>query len=205
MIELKNVCKNFGDRSLFKDYCLTVNDGEFAVIVGSSGCGKTTLMNIMSSLEPIDSGEVIINGIDVTKRKNQLKFLRDYVGFLFQNYGLVDNKTVKDNLKLIGSKSRSDVTMEQALTAVGLADKAEQFVYTLSGGEQQRVALARLMYKKCSIIFADEPTGSLDRDNAIQVMNILKSLNEQGKTVIMVTHDKSLVEYGTIVVDLRKK
>lgn len=202
MIELKNISKKYGNKTLFKDYSLSVDDGEFVIITGSSGCGKTTLLNIMSFFEPIDNGKIIVNDIDITKRKNQLKFLRDHVGWLFQNYGLVDNKTVKDNLKIIGKKCRSNFTLEQALDAVGLADKAEQFVYTLSGGEQQRVALARLMYKKCNIIFADEPTGSLDRDNAIQVMNILKSLNEMGKTVIMVTHDKSLLEYGTMIVEL---
>lgn len=202
MIELNNICKSFGEHIIFKNYSLTIDNGEFVVITGNSGCGKTTLMNIMSSLEPVDSGEIIVNGIDITKRKNQLKFLRDNVGFLFQNYGLIDNKTVEENLKIIGTKSRSDISMENALHAVGLADKMEQYIYTLSGGEQQRVALARLMYKKCSIIFADEPTGSLDKGNAVQVMEILKSLNNQGKTVIMVTHDSSLVSYGTKIIEL---
>ncbi|MDE5936023.1 MAG: ABC transporter ATP-binding protein [Ruminococcus sp.] len=204
MIELNNICKSFGEHIIFENYSLTIDNGEFVVITGNSGCGKTTLMNIMSSLEPVDSGEITVNGIDITKRKNQLKFLRDNVGFLFQNYGLIDNKTVAENLKIIGTKSRSDISMENALQAVGLADKMEQYIYTLSGGEQQRVALARLMYKKCSIIFADEPTGSLDKGNAVQVMEILKSLNNQGKTVIMVTHDSSLVSYGTKIIELGK-
>lgn len=202
MIELKNICKSFGEHKIFENYSLTVDNGDFLIITGNSGCGKTTLMNIMSSLEPVDSGEIIVDGIDITKRKNQLKFLRDYVGFLFQNYGLIDNKTVAENLKIIGPHSRSDISMEDALKAVGLADKAKQYIYTLSGGEQQRVALARLMYKKCNIIFADEPTGSLDKGNAVQVMEILKSLNNKGKTVIMVTHDISLVSYGTKVIKL---
>lgn len=202
MMELKNICKSFGEHKIFENYSLTVDNGDFLIITGNSGCGKTTLMNIMSSLEPVDSGEIIVDGIDITKRKNQLKFLRDYVGFLFQNYGLIDNKTVAENLKIIGPHSRSDISMEDALKAVGLADKAKQYIYTLSGGEQQRVALARLMYKKCNIIFADEPTGSLDKGNAVQVMEILKSLNNKGKTVIMVTHDISLVSYGTKVIKL---
>lgn len=202
MMELKNICKSFGEHKIFENYSLTVDNGDFLIITGNSGCGKTTLMNIMSSLEPVDSGEIIVDGIDITKRKNQLKFLRDYVGFLFQNYGLIDNKTVAENLKIIGPHSRSDISMEDALETVGLADKAKQYIYTLSGGEQQRVALARLMYKKCNIIFADEPTGSLDKGNAVQVMEILKSLNNKGKTVIMVTHDISLVSYGTKVIKL---
>ncbi|MBD5143764.1 MAG: ABC transporter ATP-binding protein [Ruminococcus sp.] len=204
MIELKNISKKFGQHVLFENYNLIINDNEFVMITGNSGCGKTTLMNMMGSLEKIDSGEILVNGIDITKRKNQLKYLRDNVGFLFQNYGLVENKTVKENLNIIGKKSRNHISIENALQAVGLADKINQYVYTLSGGEQQRVALARLLYKKCDIIFADEPTGSLDKNNAIQVMEILKKFNQQGKTIIMVTHDISLVSYATKTIELLK-
>lgn len=203
MIEIKNLSKRFGEHILFENYNMTVNDGEFAIIIGNSGCGKTTLMNMISSLEPIDSGEILVNGVDISKRKNQLKYLRDNVGFLFQNYGLIENKTVKYNMNIIGRKSRSDIPLEKALQAVGMADKINQYVYTLSGGEQQRVALARLIYKKCSIIFADEPTGSLDKGNAIQVMEILSDLNKQGKTIIMVTHDMSLTSYATKSIELK--
>lgn len=203
MIEIKNLSKRFGEHILFENYNMTVNDGEFAIIIGNSGCGKTTLMNMISSLEPIDSGEILVNGVDISKRKNQLKYLRDNVGFLFQNYGLIENKTVKYNMNIIGRKSRSDIPLEKALQAVGMADKINQYVYTLSGGEQQRVALARMIYKKCSIIFADEPTGSLDKGNAIQVMEILSDLNKQGKTIIMVTHDMSLTSYATKSIELK--
>lgn len=203
MIEIKNLSKRFGEHILFENYNMTVNDGEFAIIIGNSGCGKTTLMNMISSLEPIDSGEILVNGVDISKRKNQLKYLRDNVGFLFQNYGLIENKTIKYNMNIIGRKSRSDIPLEKALQAVGMADKINQYVYTLSGGEQQRVALARLIYKKCSIIFADEPTGSLDKGNAIQVMEILSDLNKQGKTIIMVTHDMSLTSYATKSIELK--
>lgn len=203
MIEIKNLSKRFGEHILFENYNMTVNDGEFAIIIGNSGCGKTTLMNMISSLEPIDSGEILVNGVDISKRKNQLKYLRDNVGFLFQNYGLIENKTVKYNMNIIGRKSRSDIPLEKALQTVGMADKINQYVYTLSGGEQQRVALARLIYKKCSIIFADEPTGSLDKGNAIQVMEILSDLNKQGKTIIMVTHDMSLTSYATKSIELK--
>lgn len=202
MIEIKNLSKKFGKHILFENYNMTVNDGEFAIILGNSGCGKTTLMNMISSLEPIDSGEILVNGVNISKRKNQLKYLRDNVGFLFQNYGLIENKTVKYNMNIIGKKSRSDITLESALQTVGIADKMNEYVYTLSGGEQQRVALARLIYKKCNIIFADEPTGSLDRGNAIQVMEILTNLNKQGKTVIMVTHDIALTSYATKIIKL---
>lgn len=202
MIEIKNLSKRFGEHILFENYNMTVNDGEFTIILGNSGCGKTTLINMISSLEPIDSGEILVNGVNISKRKNQLKYLRNNVGFLFQNYGLIENKTVKYNMNIIGRKSRSDITLESALQTVGIANKINEYVYTLSGGEQQRVALARLIYKKCDIIFADEPTGSLDRGNAIQVMEILKNLNKQGKTVIMVTHDITLTSYATKIIEL---
>lgn len=202
MIEIKNLSKRFGEHILFENYNMTVNDGEFTIILGNSGCGKTTLINMISSLEPIDSDEILVNGVNISKRKNQLKYLRNNVGFLFQNYGLIENKTVKYNMNIIGRKSRSDITLESALQTVGIANKINEYVYTLSGGEQQRVALARLIYKKCDIIFADEPTGSLDRGNAIQVMEILKNLNKQGKTVIMVTHDITLTSYATKIIEL---
>lgn len=105
MIEIKNLSKRFGEHILFENYNMTVNDGEFTIILGNSGCGKTTLMNMISSLEPIDSGEILVNGVNISKRKNQLKYLRDNVGFLFQNYGLIENKTVKYNMNIIGKKA----------------------------------------------------------------------------------------------------
>lgn len=202
MIEIKHLYKKFGQHTIFEDFNLEIKSGDFVIFTGKSGCGKTTLMNIISSLEPADAGEIIVDGIEIRKRRNQLRYLRDHVGFLFQNYGLIENKTVRSNMKIIERKARSGITMEQALRAVDMEPAIDQYVYELSGGEQQRVALARLMYKKCSVIFADEPTGSLDKDNALRVMEILSSLNREGKTILMVTHDLSLISYGTLIVDL---
>lgn len=202
MIEIKHLYKKFGQHTIFEDFNLEIKSGDFVIFTGKSGCGKTTLMNIISSLEPADAGEIIVDGIEIRKRRNQLRYLRDHVGFLFQNYGLIENKTVRSNMKIIERKARSGITMEQALRAVDMEPAIDQYVYELSGGEQQRVALARLMYKKCSVIFADEPTGSLDKDNALRVMEILSSLNREGKTILMVTHDLSLIPYGTLIVDL---
>ena len=146
---------------------------------------------------------VFVDGIDITKRSNQLEYFREKVGFLFQNFALVENKTVRQNLELVRKKNRSDVSIEQAVEKVGLSDKLDAKVYTLSGGEQQRIALARLMVKKCDLILADEPTGSLDKANAERIMSILKSLNtEQGKTVIMVTHDEELKKQGSRIIEL---
>lgn len=200
MIELKNISKSFGEKCIFDNLNLTIKDGEFIVFTGVSGCGKTTLLNIIGSLEPIDHGEILVDGKDITKKKNQNEYLKNKVGFLFQNFALVDNKSVRKNLELVQSKHRTDISIDDALKAVGLEDKTDTMVYKLSGGEQQRVALARLMIKKCDIILADEPTGSLDKDNASLVFDMLKQLNGIGKTVIVVTHDEALGSlYGRMI------
>lgn len=202
MIIIKNLSKSFGEKKLFDNYSLQINDGEFVIFTGVSGCGKTTLLNMIGSLEKADSGEITVDGMDITQKKNQREYLKRKVGFLFQNFALVDNKTVEENLKLVKNNCRSGVSIEEALEMVGLSDKAKQKVYSLSGGEQQRAALARLIVKKCDCVLADEPTGSLDRKNADTVFSILEKINESGKTVIMVTHDESFREKGKRVIEL---
>lgn len=196
MIEVKNISKSFESNEIFKNFDLTIEDGEFVVITGKSGCGKTTLLNMIGGLEKVDEGEILVDGVDICKRRNQLPYFQKKVGFLFQNFALVDTKTVRENLDMIYKKSRSEISPEEALEQVGLKDKIDTKVYKLSGGEQQRVALARLMVKKCDIILADEPTGALDIGNAKMVLDILKELNKMGKTIIMVTHAKEFVVYG---------
>lgn len=189
MIELKNVRKSFGERVLFENLNLKISDGEFAVLIGASGCGKTTLLDIIAGIEPIDSGEVLVDGVNILKRRNRLAYYQTKLGMCFQNFALIENMTVRKNLELVQKKSRSDMSLDDALRRVGMTDYLDKKVCTLSGGEQQRIALARLMVKKCSIVLADEPTGSLDADNAAKVMTILSDLNAMGKTVVMVTHD----------------
>ncbi len=126
----------------------------------------------------------------------------DKLGFLFQNFALLEGKTVAQNLQIIQKKTRTETSVAAALEAVGLAKKANTKVYKLSGGEQQRVALARLMLKKCDVILADEPTGSLDEDNAEMVMGILHLLNRMGKTVILVTHSEKIIKSESRVIRL---
>lgn len=202
MIEIKNVVKKFDNKVLFSNLNLVINEGDFVIFSGPSGCGKTTLLNMVGAIEKIDEGEIIVDGVDVTQKRNHLNYFRTKIGFLFQNFALVDNKTVKENLKLVRKNAKTDMSIEEALRIVGLEEKLNQKVYTLSGGEQQRVALARLMLKKCDIILADEPTGSLDKKNAEIVLDILKKLNEQGKTIILVTHDEEIKKQGSRLVDL---
>ncbi len=202
MIEIKNITKKFDDNTLFSDFNLTIEDGDFIIFSGPSGCGKTTLLNMIGAIEKIDSGEIIVDGVDIKNIRNHLKYFRTKIGFLFQNFALVDNKTVKENLKFIRKDCKTSLSIEEALKIVGLEEKLNKKVYTLSGGEQQRVALARLMLKKCDVILADEPTGSLDKKNATDVLNILKQLNEQGKIIILVTHDEDIKKQGNRVVNL---
>lgn len=202
MVEIKNLKKSFGDRVLFDNLNMKIEDGEFIVFSGMSGCGKTTLLNMIGSLESIDEGQIIVDGIDISLRKNQQKYLSQKVGFLFQNFALIEDKTVLDNLEIIKKSNRSDVTIDEALESVGLLDAKNKKVYTLSGGEQQRIALARLMIKKCDLILCDEPTGSLDRENGEKIMSIIWDMNKKGKTVILVTHDEKYKQNGGRIVEI---
>ncbi|WP_141903959.1 ATP-binding cassette domain-containing protein [Lysinibacillus sp. Y5S-8] len=202
MIEILNLSKSYEKRELFNGFNLTIQDGEFVIFSGPSGCGKTTLLNMIGAIEKIDSGKILVDKNDISVKKNQLDYFGNRVGFLFQNFALIEDKTVLYNLKMIKQKNRSNVSIEEALKSVGLLNKINDKIYTLSGGEQQRIALARLMIKKCDIILADEPTGSLDKNNADVVMSILKSMNDSGKTIILVTHDEEIKKRGKRIIEI---
>ncbi|XKO55885.1 ABC transporter ATP-binding protein [Lysinibacillus fusiformis] len=202
MIEILNLSKSYEKRELFNGFNLAIQDGEFVIFSGPSGCGKTTLLNMIGAIEKIDSGKILVDKNDISVKKNQLDYFGNRVGFLFQNFALIEDKTVLYNLKMIKQKNRSNVSIEEALKSVGLLNKINDKIYTLSGGEQQRVALARLMIKKCDIILADEPTGSLDKNNADVVMSILKGMNDSGKTIILVTHDEEIKKRGKRVIEI---
>ncbi len=202
MIEIKNINKKFGNQIIFKDFSLNIEDGEFVIISGESGKGKTTLLNIIGFLESCDSGNVIVDGLVLNNSKLQQKYWKEKVGFLFQNFALIANKTVKDNLEIVNKNARSDYSIDDVLDKVGLLSKKNNRVYSLSGGEQQRLALARLFLKKCDIVLADEPTGSLDRKNADVVLKLLLDLNKEGKTILIVTHDETFKRIGKRVIEL---
>ncbi|MCD8118791.1 MAG: ABC transporter ATP-binding protein [Lachnospiraceae bacterium] len=204
MIELMNVSKEFEGNRLYDNFSLKIDDGEFVMVTGASGCGKTTLLNMIGAIEPPDSGTILVDSVDITKKKNQMPYLQQKVGFLFQNFALVENKTVSENLKIVRGAAKNAVPMEEALRRVGLEGRENTKIYKLSGGEQQRVAVARLMIKKGSIVLADEPTGSVDHKNGEQIMKLLEELHGEGKTILMVTHDLSLTHYATRVIELGK-
>lgn len=205
-IVLKDICKSFGDKVLFDKFNLSVDQGEMLAIVGASGSGKTTLLNILGLLETPDSGEIVVNNLTSPfSEKKKLQLYRYTYGFLFQNYALVPNMTVDENLNVALKYCRGNELQkikEAALSKVGLLDKKKQKVYRLSGGEQQRVALARLIIKPHTIILADEPTGSLDAKNRDLIISILKDLNEEGETIVLVTHDAVVANACSRVVNL---
>ena len=168
-------------------------------IIGESGRGKTTLLNCLGQLDDVDTGEIVIEGERVTKR-NRKKYFREVFGFLFQNFALVDNETVYQNLSFI-SKDKERITEYLAMFGLGEASLYKK-VYQLSGGEQQRVSLIRVLLKEPKILFADEPTASLDEKNSLFVMDTLKELSDEGVTIIVVTHDKALLPHFDRVIDL---
>lgn len=198
MIELKNISKSFGSKVLFNDFSLTINDGQSVVITGKSGSGKSTLLNILSLIEKIDSGEIFWNKrkIDKIDNKEIEKIRRYQIGYLFQNYGLIEEETVLDNLKLASyySENKKNIDYKNILNQMELDINLDDKIYILSGGEQQRVALARLLIKPCDIVFADEPTGNLDKVNSNKILDKLFEINKNGKTLVVVTHDLSIVD-----------
>ena len=195
MIILKNIQKAYEKQRILEDFSIRIEDGDFLAITGQSGSGKTTLLNIMGLLEPPDAGTISIDGHTKFSANDKLLFHRHKAGFLFQNFALIENITVADNLKIALEYRKcksSSKAIFQALNLVGLPNIENKKIFQLSGGEQQRVALARILLKDPQYIFADEPTGNLDNENRDIVFNHLKNLNDQGKTVILVTHDNEL-------------
>lgn len=194
-IILKDISKSFGNHVILEHFNLTIEDGDMLAITGESGKGKSTLLNIIGLLESYQSGALIFNDIRNPKINSKQATLlrRSTIGYLFQNFALMENCTVEENLNwaLAYQKVKNRKQMiAQALEKANLpAEMMKQKVVELSGGEQQRVAIARLFLKPCNVVLADEPTGSLDPTNRDLVISLLKQLNDAGKTVVIVTHD----------------
>ena len=205
MIEIKNLTKSFDDSLIFKDFNLVINDGDFLCVGGDSGSGKTTLLNMIGLLEPYDKGKILFNKKEIKTKKERIQMFRRELGFVFQDFLLVNEKTVEENLNLIRPEDRTYDDMDEILEKLGIRHSKNKEVYKLSGGEQQRVALARLYLKKCRYILADEPTGSLDKNNAKKVLDIFHDLNiNKGKTFIIVSHDDMVKKASERVVDLNE-
>lgn len=203
MIEFKNVSKTYDGKSyILKNVNLKIDDGEFVFIVGPSGAGKTTLTKLLFREEKVSEGRLLINNFRLDKmREGRVPYLRRTMGIVFQDFRLFPKKTVYENvafaMQVIGTpKSEIKKNVPIFLEAVGLADKAASFPDQLSGGEKQRVALARALANNAKIIIADEPTGNVDPEMSLEIMNLLVMLNKElNKTIIVVTHDKGLVDH----------
>ena len=207
MVKIENMFKSFNEKTIFQDFNLEINKGEFVGIIGKSGQGKTTLLNIIGTLQKVDSGIVKIMGKDIHSPKVKRLLLKNNLGFIFQNYALIDNISVNENLEIALKHKKMNKAQKQnaislALNEVGLKDYGNKIIYTLSGGEQQRVAIARLLLKDPSLILADEPTGSLDSENRDIIVELFQKLHKQGKTIVMVTHDQSLTQFFSRTIQL---
>ncbi len=204
VVNMQKVSKSFGDHVIFHQFDLTVADGEFVVVIGRSGSGKSTLLNIMGLLLKADRGDVELFGKKNVRPYSAMAeyLLRNKIGYLFQHFALIDEETVYDNLRLVVSGKDKQRQMDAALDQVGLQGYGEKKIYQCSGGEQQRIALARLLLKPCELVLADEPTGSLDHENKMIVCHLLKKLNTDGKTIVVVTHDEELKQFADRIISL---
>ncbi|MBF1111851.1 MAG: ABC transporter ATP-binding protein [Streptococcus sp.] len=208
MIELQHIWKQFGSRIIFSDLNLNFQSGMVYALIGDSGCGKTTLLNMLAKLETFDKGEIVYKEKSLTSLKNE-EFYRNELGYLFQNFGLLESQTIRENLELglIGKKKNKKQEKErlllQALQAVRLDYLSlNQKIYELSGGEAQRVALAKIILKNPPLILADEPTASLDPKNSKEIMEILLELRNANRTIIIATHNPSIWKMADQVIHL---
>ncbi|MFJ3970926.1 ABC transporter ATP-binding protein [Streptomyces parvus] len=207
MIRIEGLSKSFGARTLWSDVSFTIRGGELLALVGPSGSGKSTLLNCIGLLDTPSSGAIHHAGRDVTRfgvRASRL-YRRDILGYLFQNYALIENATVQDNLAIVTKPRRiksNSPSPAEALERVGLAGFEKETVHRLSGGEQQRVALARLIVKQPALVLADEPTGALDHDNTLMVVDVLRTMSEDGCAVVIATHDDTVRDRCDTVLDV---
>lgn len=208
MIEVKEVTKFYGSKEsrfqVLKDINLKIEKGDFAVILGASGSGKSTLLNVMSGLERPEGGKVIYDGNDITALSDSglTVFRKENVGFIFQQYYLLPNMSVAKNVKM-GADLAANNNYKAIIEAVGLKDKLHKYPNELSGGEQQRVSVARALAKNPKVLFLDEPTGALDEATGRLVLDyIVKPQKEYGFTIVMVTHNLNIAQMAKTVIKM---
>ena len=207
MIKIEHMAKSFGERTVFQDINLQFTAGKVYALIGNSGCGKTTLLNILAKLEPYDKGSISYRGQELKQIKSH-HFFKNELGYLFQNFGLLENETVAANLELgmIGqklTKQEKKQREEEVLEKVGLDYLTlDQKIYELSGGEAQRVALAKVILKDPPLILADELTAALDPETSQEIMNLLLSLKKPDRLMILATHNPAIWEKADEVIRL---
>ncbi|WMJ87059.1 ABC transporter ATP-binding protein [Anaerocolumna sp. MB42-C2] len=185
---------------------MQLEKGEIGVILGPSGSGKSTLMNILGGIDRCDSGKVLIDGVEINKlNENQLTdFRREDIGFIFQFYNLVPNLTVGENIEVVSNISKSPLNVDEVLKAVEMQDKKHRFPRELSGGEQQRVSIARAIVKNPKLLLCDEPTGALDFQTSRSILKLLQQVNKKyGTTILMITHNAAIAAMANRVFKVR--
>lgn len=209
-IEMINSCKTYhmGGSTIYanRDVSFSVEKGELAIILGSSGAGKSTVLNILGGMDSNDSGKVIIDGKDISKysRTQLTAYRRTDVGFVFQFYNLVQNLTAKENVELAAQICKDPLDAAEVLAEVGLKDRMANFPAQLSGGEQQRVAIARALAKNPKLLLCDEPTGALDYNTGKAVLKLLQdTCRNKGKTVVVITHNQALTAMADRVITVK--
>jgi len=216
LVEFKKICKSFktGDKEtvICDDFDLAVEKGELVAIMGKSGCGKTTILNMIAGIEPIDGGEYIFDGVPVKIRtaSDGVKFRRNKIGIILQHFALINDYNVYENVELglwesgLGEKEIRHRTHEM-LESLGIADLRDKYPNKLSGGEKQRVAIGRALVCKPALLLADEPTGALDAETEAEIVALIKKLNkETNTTMIIVTHDKEVADNCSRIITLDK-
>ena len=210
MIEVKNISKSYGRDSnkvnILNDISFSVTKGSFVAITGTSGSGKTTLLNCVSGIDCIDSGEILYDEKDISKLKPEQRklFRRKNIGMVFQNFELLPILNVRENILLplrLNHIALNEEYFNEIVTTLGIEFKLNNRITELSGGQQQRVAIARALITKPSLLCADEPTGNLDKNNTVEVMRLLKKINSERKTtILLITHDSNVAEYADKVI-----
>lgn len=213
MISLKNATKIFkGDNfetTALKDADIEIEKGEFVAIMGKSGSGKSTLLNIIGCMDKLSSGSYFLDDINVSEMKSAKldKLRKEKISFIFQNYELMDHYTIYENVEIpllaakVSAKQRKE-RIREVMSKLGIEKLAKKYPKQISGGEQQRTAIARALVSGNEYILADEPTGALDQDNSHELMKIFKEIHETGRTIIMVTHDKDVAQCADRIVEI---
>ncbi|TKW62528.1 MAG: ABC transporter ATP-binding protein [Gemella sp.] len=202
MITAKNIKKKYNDQEVLRGIDLKIDENEFVVILGASGSGKSTLLNILSGLEKSDSGEVVYDNESISdySEKQLTKFRKEKIGFVFQQYYLLNNLTIEQNVK-VGANLADNKEYVDIIKDLGLEDKLSKYPNELSGGEQQRVSIARALAKKPTVLFLDEPTGALDEEIGRKILEYLLKLKDKSHfTMIMVTHNENIAELANKII-----